>query len=141
MRLPATAACAILCAGLGGTAVSAQGEKAIRSVQTDTEHHSERPRPSRNTVVTAAEAALISRNIKKDPKLQARVRSVLPEQMTIEQAAYGFRNQGQFIAAVHASKNHGIPFMQLKQEMTGAQALSLGRALEKLKPVATTGSR
>jgi hypothetical protein len=38
---------------------------------------------------------------------------------TVYEAAYGFRNQGQFIAATNVSQNLGIPFEALKLEMTG----------------------
>jgi hypothetical protein len=54
--------------------------------------------------------------------------------MSLESAAQGFRNQGQFIAALHVSKNVGIPFDQLKTEMTGSNHRSLGQAIETLKP-------
>ena len=35
------------------------------------------------------------------------------------QAAYGFKNQGQFIAATNVSRNTGVSFEQLKLQMTG----------------------
>jgi hypothetical protein len=38
---------------------------------------------------------------------------------TVFQAAYGFKNLGQFVAATNVSKNLGIPFDQLKVQMTG----------------------
>ncbi len=88
-----------------------------------------------------ADSATIAAKIARNPKLKARIESMLPTGMTLDQAADGFRNQGQFIAAVNASKNHGISFTQLKNEMTGDNALSLGDAIQKLKPAATTGSK
>lgn len=38
---------------------------------------------------------------------------------TVYQAAYGFKNQGQFIAATNVSCNTGVSFEQLKLQMTG----------------------
>jgi hypothetical protein len=52
---------------------------------------------------------------------------MLPSGMTLNQASRGFKNQGQFIAALHVSQNLGIPFADLKTAMTG------------IRPVTTTG--
>jgi hypothetical protein len=50
--------------------------------------------------------------------------------------AAGFKNFGQFVAAVHVSKNLGIPFADLEAKMTGSGAVSLGKAIQELKPEA-----
>jgi hypothetical protein len=50
--------------------------------------------------------------------------------------ATGFKNFGQFVAAVHVSKNLGIPFADLQAKMTGSNAVSLGKAIQELKPEA-----
>ena len=76
----------------------------------------------------------IADNIAKSPQLEARLKAMLPSGMTLEQASDGFRNQGQFIAALEASKNQNIDFVKLRAEMTGDDALSLGQAVQKLKP-------
>ena len=44
--------------------------------------------------------------------------------MTLDQASLGFKNQGQFIAALHVSQNLGIPFADLKTAMTGIRPLT-----------------
>src|ERR1051326_1953433 len=72
--------------------------------------------------------------IERNPALKAQVQSLLPQGMDLKTAATGFRNQGQFIAALHVSKNLGIPFAQLKSKMTGANPESLGQAIHDLKP-------
>ena len=82
--------------------------------------------------------------------------------MTLDQASKGFKNQGQFIAALHVSRNLNIPFADLKTAMTGinptvkpgtgttpttgttttttgtptseTKLLSLGQAIQKLRP-------
>jgi hypothetical protein len=72
--------------------------------------------------------------MQRNPQLTSRLTPLLPSGMSLESAAQGFRNQGQFIAALHVSKNVGIPFDQLKTEMTGSNHRSLGQAIETLKP-------
>src|SRR5437879_2354947 len=51
-------------------------------------------------------------HIESNPQLKARVESLLPAGMSLKTAAMGFRNQGEFIAALHVSKNLNIPFDQ-----------------------------
>jgi hypothetical protein len=62
---------------------------------------------------------------------------MLPPGMTMDQAALGFRNQGQFIAALHASQRTGIPFADLKRAMV-VQHESLGQAVHSLRPATGT---
>jgi hypothetical protein len=72
--------------------------------------------------------------------------------MTLDTASRGFKNQGQFIAALHVSQNLGIPFTELKSHMvtvtpglpgqlpTATQTGSLGQAIQasKTTPSVTT---
>ena len=65
--------------------------------------------------------------------------------MTLDKASLGFKNQGQFIAALHVSQNLGIPFADLKSHMvtvtpgtagqpaTATQTGSLGQAIQSSK--------
>ena len=48
---------------------------------------------------------------------------------TVFEAAYGFKNFGQFNAAVNNAQNHGIPFEQLKTLMTGVSVSPTGVVL------------
>jgi outer membrane biosynthesis protein TonB len=57
---------------------------------------------------------------------------MLPQGMTIEEASTGFRNQGQFIAALNVSRNQNIDFVQLKDAMT-VDGLSLGQAAKSVR--------
>ena len=68
--------------------------------------------------------------------LVARLQPLLPTGLTLDKAATGFKNEGQFIAALHVSHNLNIPFAQLKAEMTGSDHDSLGRAIHELRPTA-----
>lgn len=108
--------------GRGSGRVSPPPRAVVPAPKTD------RPAPPPRTDHT------IAGNIAKDPKVEARVKAMLPPGMTIEEASDGFRNQGQFIAALQASKNLDLDFANLKAEMTGPGRLTLGEAIQKLKP-------
>jgi hypothetical protein len=75
------------------------------------------------------------------PKLMERATRVLGD-MDINAATAGFKNFGQFIAAVNVSQNLGIDFVELRAAMTGTTlkgtstgepTVSLGQAIQKLK--------
>jgi len=66
------------------------------------------------------------------PNLAANLRPLLPG-ADLNAAASGFKNLGQFVAAVHVSHNLDIPFTALKIQMVDHQQ-SLGRAIQTLKP-------
>jgi hypothetical protein len=51
--------------------------------------------------------------------------------MTLEEATAGFRNQGQFIAALNAAKNRNLDFVALQEAMT-VDGMSLGQAAKKV---------
>jgi len=74
----------------------------------------------------------LSMKLSKNPGQLARLKGMLPEGMTIEQATTGFRNQGQFIAALNASRNQGVSFADLQTAMT-VDGLSLGQAVKQLR--------
>lgn len=83
-------------------------------------------------------------------KLASNLQSLLPSGTDLQTAAQGFKNLGQFVAAVHVSHNLSIPFDCLKADMTGtappstatcpagtgtgSKSLSLGASIEALKP-------
>ncbi len=75
----------------------------------------------------------IARKISSHPQLASKIEAMLPAGMTLNQASRGFKNQGQFIAALHASQNLGIPFTQLRHEMV-TEHESLGQAIHELRP-------
>ena len=80
-----------------------------------------------------------------DAKFRARMQGLLPQGMDLKTTESGFKNHGQFIAALHVSKNLMIPFDQLKAKMTGVSVnaagqttnstpMSLGKAIHELQP-------
>ena len=88
------------------------------------------------TTTTTARLNPIAAKISRNPQKAARIEAMLPAGMTLNQASRGFRNQGQFIAALHVSQNLNIPFRDLRRAMTGPDAMSLGQAIHKLRPLA-----
>jgi len=78
----------------------------------------------------------IAQKISSKPQLAARLETMLPKGMTLNSASRGFKNQGQFIAALQASQKHNIPFRDLKAAMlgkNGAAPMSLGQAMHSLR--------
>lgn len=76
-----------------------------------------------------APGTLLTQNTKLAGKLSA----LLPKGTDLQTAASGFKNLGQFVAAVHVSHNLNIPFMTtLKPEIM--KDGSLGKAIKALRP-------
>jgi hypothetical protein len=87
-------------------------------------------RRTTNTVSTDA----VAKSIETRPWLVSRIEPLLPRGSSIASASSGFRNEGQFLAALHVSRNLGIPFPTLKKAVTGADAVSLGQAIHVMRP-------
>jgi hypothetical protein len=71
-------------------------------------------------------------------KLASKLQGLLPPGTNLQKAASGFKNLGQFVAAVHVAHNLGIPFDELKGKILGGD--SLGKAIHALKPEAKAGA-
>jgi hypothetical protein len=65
-------------------------------------------------------------------KLSSNLTKLLPEGTVFQDASAVFKNMGQFVAAVHVSKNLGIPFADLKVKIMDGD--SLGAAVKSLRP-------
>ena len=76
----------------------------------------------------------ISEKLSDNTKLADKLQGLLPSGTKLEIAAQGFKNLGQFVAAVHASHNLDIPFDQLRAKMIGPPKESLGKAIDQLRP-------
>ena len=99
-------------------------------------HGSSAPSTGKNSSTAGHDNASVSTRLSTNTKLAGKLQSLLPAGTDLQQAADGFKNLGQFVAAVHVSNNLGIPFDQLKAKMTGDNAESLGKAIQELKPAA-----
>jgi hypothetical protein len=107
------------------------------TTQSGSSRHSQ-PRTTTSTTTTPTTTTTnpIATRISRNPQLATRLTRMLPDGMTLATASSGFRNQGQFIAALHVSQNQGIKFTDLKDAMTGPSAMSLGQAIHTLRPSA-----
>jgi hypothetical protein len=89
---------------------------------------------SKAATTTAANTPT-SPNLPRNQQQVDRLRTLLNLPPGTDMAPYaaGFKNQGQFVAAVHVSENLGINFTELKTLMVD-QNMSLGQSIHKLKP-------
>ncbi len=94
-----------------------------------------RPGPANNISGTPHENKVGAR-LAHNTALSSRLQGLLPAGTNVQGAAKGFKNLGQFVAAVHVSRNLDIPFDQLKARMVGPDAKNLGKAIQELKPEA-----
>jgi len=90
------------------------------------------------SVSHSSPTTLLSTNTHLAETLQSRLGSMLPSGTSLTDAASGFKNLGEFVAAVHVSNNLGIPFEDLKGKMTSGD--NLGKAIKELKPEANSKS-
>lgn len=72
--------------------------------------------------------------LERNTKLSSKLDSLLPTGTTAQQACSGFKNLGDCVSAIHVCDNIGIPFEELKDKLTGANAEKLGQAIHDLKP-------
>ena len=69
-----------------------------------------------------------------NPRFRQRVHELLPPGVKPGEAISGFKNQGQFLSALHASKNLNIPFADLKTKLMSSDDMTLGKAIHELRP-------
>jgi hypothetical protein len=74
----------------------------------------------------------VQQKLQKNTNLADKLRSRLPANTNLMDAANGFKNLGQFVAAVNVSNNHHLEFSELKTRMVD-QGMSLGQALQDVK--------
>ncbi|MGH8676325.1 MAG: hypothetical protein ACREVG_18705 [Burkholderiales bacterium] len=70
--------------------------------------------------------------LQQNTRLADNLAKLLPAGTDLQSAASGFKNLGEFVAAVHVSNNLGILFADLKTKIMAGD--SLGEAIRKLRP-------
>jgi hypothetical protein len=88
-----------------------------------------------SSTATSAARTPVQEKLQKNTNLASKLESRLPRGTDLMLASEGFRNLGQFVAAVNVSNNLDIPFAQLKTSMVD-DGLSLGQSIKKLRPLA-----
>jgi hypothetical protein len=74
----------------------------------------------------------VQQSLRRNAALADRVAERLPARIDVMWAASGFRDLGQFVAAVNAAYNLQIPFMTLKSRLLDDR-MSLGQAIRDLR--------
>lgn len=95
--------------------------------------------PTTPTTTSGDTVALtdVQQKLKRNTNLASKLQGRLPAGTDLMKAAYGFKNLGQFVAAVNTSYHDRIPFAQLKRKMV-REGMSLGQAKQALRPASTT---
>ena len=114
--------------GGGGGAAGGLGHGMSQPANSNSNSHANSGKGSKESSV--------SDRLEDNKKLASKLQSLLPAGTDLQQAAQGYKNLGQFVAAVHVSHNLGIPFDQLKAKMFGPPSESLGKAIQALNPTA-----
>ena len=81
---------------------------------------------------TAIPLTPVQQKLQKNTNLAGKLQPRLPAGTDLNTAAAGFRNLGQFVAAVNVSKNLGLDFTTLKTAMV-TDGKSLGQAIQSQK--------
>jgi hypothetical protein len=76
----------------------------------------------------------LGEELARNPKLVAKLQPLLPQGMEIQVAAKDFKKMEVFAAALHAARNIGIPFEQIKARMILMD--NLAKVIHTLDPTA-----
>jgi hypothetical protein len=77
----------------------------------------------------------VQQKLQRNTNLADKLRTRLPAGTDLMTASAGFKNLGQFVAAVNVSNNLGLKFADLKTQMV-TDGMSLGQSIQKLKSTA-----
>ena len=93
-------------------------------------------RPASSTKGSTGGQKTPSELLQQNKNLSSKLNAILAKEglttAQIQQAPNGFKNLGQFVAAVHVSQNLGISFTALKTDISTGD--SLGQAIHAIKP-------
>ena len=81
----------------------------------------------------------VQQKLAKNTNLAAKLTSRLPAGTDLVAASAGFKNLGQFVAAVNVSNNLGLSFTQLKTKIV-TDGMSLGQAIQAVRPLTASAT-
>ena len=119
----------------GGTHSRTTEPKATGSTKTTGHARTTTPTTTTTTTTptgTAIPLTPVQQKLQKNTNLAGKLQSRLPAGTDLNTAAAGFRNLGQFVAAVNVSNNLGLDFTTLKTAMV-TDGKSLGQAIQSQK--------
>jgi hypothetical protein len=91
------------------------------------------------TTVSTTPLTPVQQKLQKNTNLAAKLTSRLPAGTDLMAASAGFRNLGQFVAAVNVSNNLGLSFTQLKAKIVTGE-MSLGQAIQAVRPLTASAT-
>ena len=120
------------------TTPGAASAKAAKTTTTTAAKPERTTKSTKASTITTTTTTLspVQLKLQKNTNLASKLQSRLPAGTDLTLAAAGFRNLGQFVAAVNVSNNLGIPFLELKTRMVD-QGMSLGQAIQDARPTTT----
>ncbi len=118
------------------TAKAGGTKKSATSTTVSTKSKSSKPAGTSETT-TAVTLTPVQQKLQRNTKLASKLESRLPKGTDLMTAADGFKNLGQFVAAVNASYNHDLDFTKLKTAMVD-DGMSLGQAMKEQRPRTVT---
>ena len=116
------------------TGATPKAAKAPKTTKTTTEPKAAKASKAATTTTTSTTLLTpVQQKLQRNTNLASKLQSRLPAGTDLNLASAGFRNLGQFVAAVNVSNNLGIPFAQLKTRMVDRD-MSLGQAIQDARP-------
>jgi len=103
-----------------------------KAPKTDRKNTTTTTAPTASGTETPITLTRVQEKLQKNTSLADRLEGRLPRGTTLMDAAEGFRNLGQFVAAVNVSNNLGLDFERLKIAMVD-DGKSLGQAIQFVK--------
>jgi hypothetical protein len=71
-----------------------------------------------------------------DARLSAKLKEILPAEISPQQACAGFKTLEQCVTAIHLAQNLKLPFTDLKAKTTGKGSVGLQKAIEQMAATA-----
>ena len=112
---------------------TAKPNKPAETKLAKTEKNSDKPVKTA-AAPTPTKLTPVQQKLKENTNLAAKVESRLPKGTDLMAASAGFKNLGQFVAAVNVSNNLGVSFEDLKTKMV-TNNMSLGQAIQAVRPL------
>lgn len=105
--------------------------KSATTANSTSTSETDKSRKTATTTSSGSETTLtpVQQKLERNTNLASKLESRLPKGTDLMDAAEGFRNLGQFVAAVNASHNHELDFAKLKTAMVD-DGMSLGQAMK-----------
>jgi hypothetical protein len=113
----------------GGARPTTAGPKPKSTTTTAAKTAPKTTKKTQTTTATTGTLTPVQLKLQRNTNLASKLESRLPKGTDLMAASEGFRNLGQFVAAVNVSHNHDLDFTKLKTAMVD-EGMSLGQAMK-----------